>query len=58
MKVRLATAARPDDRHEFAAINFDGGSAERMHPRLAQFAILVRVLSTNNGARGNPKTCF
>ncbi len=30
MKVRLATTARPDDRHEFTAMNFDGDSAERM----------------------------
>ena len=58
MKVRLAAAARPDDRHEFTAMNFDGDSAERMHPRLAQFVILVRVLYTNNGARGNPETWF
>ena len=58
MKVRLATAARPDDRHEFTAMNFDGDSVERMHPRLAQFVILVRALSTNNGARGSPETWF
>jgi len=58
MNVRLATAARPDDRQEFTAMNFDGDSAERMHPRLAQFVILVRALYTNNGARGNPKPGF
>ena len=58
MKVRLATAARPDDRHEFTAMNFDEDSAERMNPRLAQFVILVLVLYTNNGARGNPETWF
>jgi hypothetical protein len=26
-----------------------------MHPRLAQFVILVRAISTNDGARGNPE---
>jgi len=39
-------------------MNFDGDSAERMHPRLALFVLLVRVLYTNNGARGNPETWF
>ena len=38
VKVRFATDACPDDRHEFNAMNFDGDSAERKHPRLAQFA--------------------
>ena len=46
----FATAARPHDRHEFASLNFNAYTAQRVHPRLAQFVILVRVFHTDDRA--------